>query len=168
MSAEGAGDHQEGELRVQLGPGVGEVEELVLGLVSLEGEGVVDQEHGGRAVLEGVGRLVPEGGEVGVPLAGEGALLLVLLRLAADDQHGLALDVEPGVVVVVELPGVVLGGDAIAGEDDRHAVERAAAADRQRREVDLGLGLRASRIRARSDSGPARARDVGLPLSVNG
>ena len=119
-------------------------------------------------MLEGVGRLVAEGGEVGVPLAGERAVLLVLLRLAADDQDGLALDVEPGVVVVVELLGVVLGGDPVAGEDDRHAVERAAAADGQRGEVDLGLGLRVAAAsgpcQARAGSGPS----VGLPLSVNG
>ena len=116
-------------------------------------------------MLEGVGGLVPEGGEVGVLLAGERAVVLVLLRLAADDQDGLALDVEPGVVVVVELLGVVLGGDAIAGEDDRHAFERAAAADRQGDEVVLGFGLQSpvasGPVRLRARSGPS----VGLPLS---
>ena len=36
LVAEGAGDHQERERRVQLGPGVGELEQLVLRLVALE------------------------------------------------------------------------------------------------------------------------------------
>ena len=62
-----------------------------------------------------------------VPLAVERAVVLVLLRLAADDQDGLALDVEAGVVVVVELLRVVLGRDPVAGEDDRHAIKRPAA-----------------------------------------
>ena len=80
---------------------------------------VVDQQHDRRAVLEGVGGLVPEGRVVAVLLAGERTVVPVLLRLAADDQDRLALDVDAGVVVVVELQRAVLGRDAVAGEDDR-------------------------------------------------
>ena len=96
-----AREHQERDVRVQLGARGGEAEQLVLAI--LQAGRVVDQQDGRRAVLEGVGGLVPEGGEVRRPLAVERAVVLVLLRLAAEDQDGLPLDVEAGVVVVVEL-----------------------------------------------------------------
>ena len=54
-------------------------------------------------MLERVGRLVAEGRVVAGLLAVERAVVAVLLRLAADDQDRLALDVDSGVVVVVEL-----------------------------------------------------------------
>jgi hypothetical protein len=73
-------------------------------------------------------------------LVGERAGVLARRRGAAEDEHGLALDVEAGVVVIEGLVAV-LGRDAVAGEDHRHAVERPAAADAQGGEIGLGPGL---------------------------
>ena len=126
-------------------------------------------------MLIGIGRLVPEGGEVAVPLAVERAVCPVLLRLAADDQDGLPLDVLESVVVVVELLRRVLRRDPVAGEDDRDAVERPPRADRQRVEVALlGRDRRVTRPAERERGGvhePGIAADrerLKIPLGSLG
>ena len=80
---------------------------------------VVDQQDGGRAVLEGVGGLVAEGGVVGGLLAVERAVSSSCWGSRRMIRTALPLTSTPGVIVVVELQGVVLGGDPVAGEDDR-------------------------------------------------
>ncbi len=93
-------------------------------------------------MLKGIGGLVAEGRVIGQLLAGERAVLIVLLRLVADDENGLALHVDPVIVVVVELQTSVVGRDAVTGEYDRHAFHRPADADGQRHE----LGFRSSAV----------------------
>ena len=92
-------------------------------------------------MLEGVGGLVAKGRVFGQLLAGERAVRFVLLRLAADDEDGLALHVDPVIVVVVELKISVVGRDAVTGEYDGYVFQRPADADGQRTEFGFRLGL---------------------------
>ena len=71
------------------------------------------QDHAGRAVHLGVGRLGGKLRVLGESLAFEDALVVRFLRLVAQHQDDLAFHVEAGIVVVV----VFRRGDAVAGED---------------------------------------------------
>ena len=130
---------------------------------------VVDEQDGRRAVLEGVGGLVPRSvAKSAVCLPSNGLSSLVLAGLAAEDQDGLALDVEPGVVVVVEFRRVVLGRDPVAGEDDRHAVERPAACRSPGDEIGLRLGFEVLALRALRGRALTACPSDGVPSRVNG
>ena len=71
------------------------------------------RENADRAVALGVERLVGGVGVARVALAVEDRLVVVLLRLVAEDQDHFARDVESGVIVVAEFGSA----DAVAGED---------------------------------------------------
>ena len=86
-------------------------------------------------VLEGVGGLMLEGGKSTRPAAIERTLIVLILRFAPDDQHSFALDVDPRVVVVIELAPLVPGRDPVSCEDDGDSLEFLADADGQRCEV---------------------------------
>ena len=114
MVGELAADHHERQVGTLLKTACREADSgILLGFL-----GVVGEQDRGSAVLVGVGGLVTERGEVGHPLAVEGALVVVLLRFATDQEHDLALDVDTRVVVVVKLLRVVLRGDSVTGEDN--------------------------------------------------
>ena len=154
-----AGHHERGG-RVTLATGRGEEQEFVL--VVAEPGPVVDQQDQGRAVAIGVDRLVLEGRVARI--AGEGAGFPFVSRRVAEHDDRLALDVDPFVIVVGDRLVVRVGGDPVAGEDDRRVVQFAAAADAQRHEVApepavdrlavFGLGrnrLRAAELRGAVD-----------------
>ncbi len=52
---------------------------------------------------------------LGEVLAGEDAVLILFLRLVAQDQDDFAFDIQAGVIVVMEFGS----GDPVTGEDDR-------------------------------------------------
>ena len=140
-----AGDHEEAHRAAAAAAGRRVFEQLIL--AALGRVGVVDQQDEPRAMLQRVGDLVVEGGERGVLLASEEAVFLILLGLAAQDQDGLPLHVEVGVIVVLELQLAVVGRDAVAGEDERRSLNSPAPAEGQRLEVLLGLALEGRRRR---------------------
>ena len=77
------------------------------------GRGVGDEDHAGRSVHLGVGGLAGEGGVPREVLAGEDAVLVVFLRLVAQDEDDLPLHIQARVIVVM-----ILGrGDSVTGED---------------------------------------------------
>ena len=93
LVGERAGQHHERDVRVGSKPAAVNLNSASFSPLPVAG--VVDHQDGDGPVLEGVGRLVLEGGESGRPRwPSNGLSRVVLLGLAADDQHGLALDVD--------------------------------------------------------------------------
>ena len=91
---------------------------------------------------------------------------VVLLRLATDQEDGLALDVDVGIIVVVELEVGILGRDSVTGENYRNVIDRAAAPKREGHEVGLIRSFEAVPSRAfhrkrgiRTELGPSGDRE---------
>src|SRR5206468_3971152 len=85
---------------------------------------VVDENNRGGAVLDSVAHLAPEKSVLRRLLAAEGAFIVAGSRLFAQDDYCFAAGIDPRVVVVNKrliATLEVLGGDPIAGEEERRA-----------------------------------------------
>ena len=82
--------------------------------------GLVHDQRPGRAAPRGFLVLVGPAAVVGHRLAAEIALATFEIRIVDQDHHDLVLHVQAGVVV----PAQLRGGDAVAGEHQRHVLQR--------------------------------------------